>query len=82
VVSTGQRDRKELFQMITDVSIRSCRASSSLLPAGAAQPPGADRAADAVQPAVLYQTAGNRKAIEYYQRAIDTFPDYAEAQKG
>ena len=33
--------------------------------------------------AVLYQDRGETaKAIEYYQRAIETFPDYAEAQEG
>ena len=33
--------------------------------------------------AVLYQDRGETaKAIEYYQRAIASFPDYAEAQEG
>jgi TolB-like protein len=33
--------------------------------------------------ALLYQDRGdNAKAAEYYKRAIDVFPDYAEAQEG
>jgi TolB-like protein len=85
VVSTGQRDRKELFQMITDVADQIMQGSKlPPLPEGAAQRRMVPTdALTLYSRAVLYQDRGETaKAIEYYQRAIDRFPDYAEAQEG
>jgi TolB-like protein len=85
VVSTGQRDRKELFQMITDVADQIMQGSKlPPLPANAAQRRTVPTdALTLYSRAVLYQDRGETaKAIEYYQRAIATFPDYAEAQEG
>lgn len=85
VVSTGQRARTELPQMIADIS--SQLMSGTKLPALPAGTPAAGRiSSDALVlfgRAVLAQDEGNRtSAADYYQRALKIAPDFAAAKEG
>ena len=56
------------------------------LPAASAQRPARQVPTEALvlfSRALLYQDRGDRaKAIDYYQKALDVFPEYTEASEG
>ncbi len=80
--------REELFRIIQSVSEKIM--ADTKLPALAADVSKAVKARDVptealtyYSRALLYEDRGDTgKAAEYYKRAIDIFPDYAEAQEG
>ncbi|HEX5005149.1 MAG TPA: tetratricopeptide repeat protein, partial [Gemmatimonadales bacterium] len=85
VVSTGQRARAELPQMIADISAQLM--SGSKLPALPAGAPAAGRlTVDALVlfgRGVLAQDLGdNAAAASYYERALKLSPDFAAARAG
>jgi len=85
VVSTGQRARAELPQMIADIA--SQLMSGKRLPAlSAGTPPSATVSSDALVlfgRAVLAQDQGdNAAAVKYYQQALKISPDFAAAKDG
>jgi len=85
VVSTGQRARAELPQMISDISAQLM--SGTRLPAPPAGNVGSAKiSADALVyfgRAVLAQDQGDKAvAADYYQRALKIAPDFAAAKEG
>lgn len=84
VVSTGQRARAELPQMIADISTQ--LTSGSRLPAPPASGAGGKIGVDALilyGRAVLAQDLGDATAAaDYYQRALKLAPDFAAAREG
>jgi TolB-like protein len=85
VVSTGQRPRAELPQMIADVAAQLM--SGRRLPALPAGTPPADRiTADALVlfgRAVLAQDRGDKTgAADYYQRTLRIAPEFTAAKEG
>jgi len=85
VVSTGQRARAELPQMIADIA--SQLMSGKRLPVlSAATPSPATVSSDALVlfgRAVLAQDQGdNAAAVRYYQQALKISPDFAAAREG
>jgi TolB-like protein len=78
-------DRKDMFRMIESVANR-VMADAKLppLPAGMAQRAAVPTEALAhYSRALLYEDRGDKaKAIEYYRKALDVFPGYAEANEG
>ena len=80
-------DRRDMMQMIHSVA-RAILADTRLppLPAASAQRSPRQVPTDALaffSRALLYHDRGDRaKAIEYYQKALDVFPDYSEANEG
>jgi TolB-like protein len=85
VVSTGQRARAELPQMITEIAAQLMSGKRlPALPAGA--PATAKVSSDALVlfgRAVLAQDQGNRTvAADYYQRALKIAPDFTAAKEG
>ncbi len=88
VVSAGPKDRKELFVLLRGVAEQIMKDTSlPPLPTEVAQATKArnvpTEALTLYSRALLYQDRGETaKAIDYYQRAIDVFPEYAEAQEG
>lgn len=85
VVSTGQRARADLPQMIADISAQLM--SGSKLPALPADaPPGGRVTVDALVlfgRGVLAQDLGDRAAAaDFYQRALKLSPDFAAAKAG
>jgi len=80
-------DRRDMFRMIQSVAER-VMADNRLpqLPAGSAQRAPRQVPTEALalfSRALLYQDRGDKaKAIEYYQKALDVFPDYSEASEG
>lgn len=78
-------DRRDMFRMIESVA-RSIMADTKLppLPSGAAQRGAVPTEALAhFSRALLYEDRGDKpKAIEYYQKALAVFPNYAEANEG
>ncbi len=85
VVSTGQRERAELPQMIADIAAQLM--SGRRLPALPAGTPSTGRiSSDALVlfgRAVLAQDQGDKAgAADYYQRALKLAPDFTAAQEG
>jgi TolB-like protein len=85
VVSTGQRQRSELPQMVADIA--SQLMSGSRLPAlPAGTPPVARITTDALVlygRGVLAQDLGDKAAAaDYYQRALKLSPDFTAAKEG
>lgn len=84
VVSTGQRARAELPQMIADISAQ--LTSGSRLPAPPAAGGGGKIGVDALilyGRAVLAQDLGDTTAAaDFYQRALKLAPDFAAAREG
>ena len=85
VVSSGQRPRAELPQMISDIA--SQLMSGKRLPAPAAGSAATARvSSDALVlfgRAVLAQDQGDKAAAaDYYQRALKIAPDFAAAKEG
>ena len=85
VVSSGQRPRAELPQMIADIA--SQLMSGKRLPAPPAGSPATTRvSSDALVlfgRAVLAQDQGDKAAAaDYYQRALKLAPDFAAAREG
>lgn len=78
-------DRRDMFRMIESVA-RAIMTDTKLppLPAGAAQRGTVPTEALAhFSRALLYEDRGDKpKAIEYYQKALAVFPNYAEAGEG
>ncbi|MEO8294187.1 MAG: CsgG/HfaB family protein [Gemmatimonadota bacterium] len=84
VVSVGPREREKLFDMITETAT-AIMANTKLppLPTQQAARQVPTEALTYYSRALLYQDRGdNAKAIEYYNRAIQVFPEYSEAQEG
>ena len=78
-------DRRDMSRMIQSVAERiMVDAKLPPLPAGTAQRPAVPTEALALfSRALLYQDRGDRaKAVEYYQKALDVFPAYTEANEG
>ncbi len=85
VVSTGQRSRAELPQMISDISAQLMSGTRlPALPAGATPSPRISTDALVLfGRAVLAQDEGDRAAAaDYYQRALKIAPDFAAAREG
>lgn len=85
-VVSAQKDREKLFDMISDVA-QDIMANTDLppLPTEQAAAPRQipTEALTYYSRALLYQDRGETaKAIDYYNRALQVFPDYAEAQEG
>ncbi len=85
VVSTGQRAREELPQMIADISSQLMSGKRlPALPSGTA--PSARVSSDALVlfgRAVLAQDQGDKAAaVQYYQQALKLAPDFAAAKTG
>jgi len=80
-------DRRDMYRMIQSVAER-VMADTRLppLPAGSAQRPARQVPTEALalfSRALLYQDRGDKaKAVEYYQKALDVFPEYSEASEG
>lgn len=78
-------DRRDMFRMIESVA-RSIMTDAKLppLPASATQRSAVPTEALAhFSRALLYEDRGDKpKAIEYYQKALAVFPNYAEANEG
>ena len=79
-------DRRDMYRMIQSVAER-VMADNRLpqLPAGSAQRARQvpTEALALFSRALLYQDRGDKaKAIEYYQKALDVFPEYSEASEG
>jgi TolB-like protein len=78
-------DRRDMFRMIESVA-RAIMADTRLptLPASAAQRSAVPTEALAhFSRALLYEDRGDKpKSIEYYQKALAVFPNYAEANEG
>jgi len=80
-------DRRDMYRMVQSVAER-VMADSRLppLPASNAQRSGRQVPTEALalfSRALLYQDRGDKaKAVEYYQKALDVFPDYTEASEG
>jgi tetratricopeptide (TPR) repeat protein len=78
-------DRRDMFRMIESVA-RAIMADTRLppLPSSAAQRTAVPTEALAhFSRALLYEDRGDKpKAIEYYQKALAVFPNYAEANEG
>jgi len=78
-------DRKDMSRMIQSVGERVlAEAKLPPLPVNSAQrPPVPTEALAAFSRALLYHDRGDRqKAVEYYQKALQVFPDYAAASEG
>ena len=85
VVSTGQRQRAELPQMIADIASQLMSGKPlPALPAGA--PPVSRMTTDALilfGRAVLAQDQGDKAtAADYYQRTLKLAPDFTAAKEG
>ncbi len=85
VVSTGQRQRNELPQMIADIASQLMSGSRlPVLPAGT--PPASRISTDALVlfgRGVLAQDQGDKAtAADYYQRALKLAPDFTAAKEG
>jgi len=78
-------DRRDMFRMIESVA-RAIMTDTKLppLPSGAAQRTAVPTEALAhFSRALLYEDRGDKpKAIEYYRKALEVFPSYAEANEG
>ena len=77
-------DRRDMFRMIESVA-QAIMADTKLppLPSSAAQRAGPTEALAHFSRALLYLDRGDKpKAIEYYQKALAVFPNYAEANEG
>ena len=81
------RDRREMMQMIHSVA-RLIMADNRLPPLPVSNAQRAPRqvpseALSFFSRALLYHDRGDKaKAIEYYQKALDVFPEYTEANEG
>jgi TolB-like protein len=80
-------DRRDMYRMVQSVAER-VMADTRLppLPASSAQRPARQVPTEALvlfSRALLYQDRGdNAKAIDYYRKALDVFPEYTEASEG
>lgn len=85
VVSVGPKEREKLFDMITE-SATAIMANTKLPPLPAAQASARTIPTEALtyySRALLYQDRGDTaKAREYYSKALEVFPTYAEAEEG
>ena len=80
-------DRKDMMRMITSVAtLIMADARLPQLPASTAQRPPRQVPTEAMtlfSRALLYHDRGDKaKAVDYYQKALDVFPEYTEAQEG
>ena len=85
VVSVGPKEREKLFEMITETAT-AIMANAKLPPLPAAQASARTVPTEALtyySRALLYQDRGDvAKAREYYSKALEVFPQYAEAEEG
>ena len=88
VVKAGPKDRQELYELLR-VLARDIQEQAQLppLPTEVANAGGTravpTEALTYYGRALLYHDRGNTtKAVEFYQRAIEVFPDYTEAKEG
>ncbi len=87
VVQSGPRERDKLFDMISELST-SIMANTKLPPLPVQQAQAEPRripteALTFYSRALLYEDRGDAaKAEEYYNRALEVFPTYAEAREG
>lgn len=85
-VVSSQKDREKLFDMINDVALAIME--NTKLPPLPAQQAAAQRhipteALTYYSRALLYQDRGDKeKAREFYNRALQVFPEYTEASEG
>ncbi len=88
VVSIGPQERGDLFKMIQSGAQKIMQDTNlPPLPSEVATAARAravpTEALTYYSRALLYQDRGdNAKAVDYYQRALEAFPDYAEAKEG
>jgi TolB-like protein len=86
-VVSSQREREKLFDMIGETAT-AIMENTKLPPLPAEQAQAGPRqipteALTYYSRALLYQDRGdNAKAVEYYSKALEVFPQYAEAQQG
>jgi TolB-like protein len=85
-VVSSQKEREKLFDMINEVAT-AIMANTNLppLPAGQASTPRhiPTEALTYYSRALLYQDRGDKeKATEFYNRALQVFPEYTEAKEG
>lgn len=79
------RDRKDMYRIVQSVAERIMQDTRlPALAAGRAAGPAVPTEALALYSrALLYQDRGDKaKAVEYYQKALAVFPDYAAASEG
>jgi TolB-like protein len=87
VVQSGPKEREKLFDMISELSA-AIMANTKLPPLPVQQAQAESRripteALTYYSRALLYEDRGdNAKAVEYYNRALQVFPEYAEAREG
>ena len=88
VVKAGPKDRQALYELLRDLA-RDIQQQAKLppLPTEVANAGGGravpTEALTFYSRALLYHDRGNTaKAVEFYQRAIEVFPDYTEAKEG
>jgi TolB-like protein len=88
VVKAGPKDRQALYELLRDLA-RDIQqeAELPLLPTEVSNAAGRravpTEALTYYSRALLYHDRGNTaKAVEFYQRAIEAFPDYTEAKEG
>ena len=85
-VVSSQKEREKLFDMINEVAL-GIMANTKLPPlptqTGSATRHIPTEALTYYSRALLYQDRGDReKAMEFYNRALQVFPEYTEAQEG
>jgi TolB-like protein len=80
------RDRRELYRLIQSVAERITAEARFPVAGAAAAAPARDIPTDALthfSRALLHEDRGDRaKATEYYQRALQVFPEFTEASEG
>lgn len=88
VVKAGPKDRQALYELLRELA-RDIQEQTDLppLPVAVANARGTravpTEALTYYSRALLYHDRGNTaKAVEFYQRAIEAFPDYTEAKEG
>jgi TolB-like protein len=88
VVKAGPKDRQALYELLRDLA-RDIQQQAGLPPLPTAVSNAGERRAiptgalTSYSRALLYHDHGHTtKAVEFYQRAIEAFPDYTEAKEG
>lgn len=85
VVKAGPKDRQALYQLLRDLArdIQQQAELPPLPPNAGGSPAVPTEALTSYSRALLYHDRGNTpKAVEFYQRAIEAFPDYTAAKEG
>ena len=84
VISSGQKDRSRLFELIRSVAQQvTAGIEVAPLPAAARERAIPTEALTLYSLGLLYEDRGDRtRAAEHYQRALSALPEYAEARDG